>query len=137
MLVSYTPINLSQFSHICVLFCLHLEGGTIQQPSGVSWSFAKRTGFLSTWAGQLALLGRLFAQWQSSPSLNLLLLTNPPLLAYLRNKIKHLIEEPFEHRNTNSFKLSVCLFYLGKTDQDIRVQFNANHSSNSKLQSHP
>ena len=24
-----------QFSHICALFCLHLEGGIIQQPSGV------------------------------------------------------------------------------------------------------
>ena len=29
-------------------------------------------------------------------------------------KLKHLIEETFEHRNTNSFKLSVCLFYFGK-----------------------
>ena len=25
-------IYLSQFSHICALFCLHLEGGTSQQP---------------------------------------------------------------------------------------------------------
>ena len=24
-----------QFSRICALFCLHLEGGIIQQPSGV------------------------------------------------------------------------------------------------------
>ena len=30
-------------------------------------------------------------------------------------KFKHLIEDQFEYRNTNSFKLSVCLFfYLGK-----------------------
>ena len=38
-------------------------------------------------------------------------------LVYLRNEIKHLIEELFEHRNTNSFKLSVRLFLFGKTKQ--------------------
>ena len=31
-----------------------------------------------------------------------------------KQKLEHLIEEIFEHRNTNSFKLSVRLFYLGK-----------------------
>ena len=59
------------------------------------------------------------------------------LKVYLQNKIKHLIEEQFEHRNTNSFKLSVCLFYLGKLNKDLSVQFSAKQSSTTKLQSHP
>ena len=70
----------------------------------------------------------------------------PPLLALwletfvlyiFEMNLKHLIEELFEHRNTNSFELSVRLFYLGKTNKDIRVQFNVKQSSIPKLQSHP
>ena len=47
--------------------------------------------------------------------------------------LKHLIEDQFEHWNTNSFKLSVCLFYLGKLWMELRVQFNAIQSSTSKF----
>ena len=32
MVLKNVASNLSQFSHICALFCLHLEGGISQQP---------------------------------------------------------------------------------------------------------
>ena len=34
-----------------------------------------------------------------------------------RLELRHLIEDQFEHRNTNRFKLSVCLFLFGKIIQ--------------------
>ena len=56
-----------------------------------------------------------------------------PNVKVFHMKFKHLIEDQFEHRNTNSFKLLVCLFYLGKLYKDLRVQFNAKQSSTTKF----
>ena len=55
-----------------------------------------------------------------------------------KNKEKWLkVKSLCKSKDKNSFKFSVHLFYLGKTNKDIRVQFNAKQSSISKLLSHP
>ena len=85
-----------------------------------------------TWSGPLACLFPPFVVHKGSGSLvrNVALYQSCTTIKWiLRRELKRFATV----WNTISFKLSVCLFYLGKIWLDLRVQFNAIQSSTSKL----